>query len=69
MRARGWTIPVAYDSDDAVAALYGVSVCPLIELADGHGTVVGRLIGKAWISPARLAAAVRRAFHDGPPNL
>jgi hypothetical protein len=59
-RARGWRIPVAYDSDGAVAALYRVSVCPLIQLVDGHGTVVGRLIGKGWDDPARLAGAVGR---------
>jgi hypothetical protein len=58
--AHHWRLPIAYDSDGAVEALYGVSVCPLIELADAHGRVVGRLIGRAWNDPARLAAAVQR---------
>jgi hypothetical protein len=60
-----WRIPIAYDSDGAVAALYGVSVCPLIELADSHGRIVGRLIGKAWNDPARLASEVRRLLAPG----
>ena len=60
VRAHRWRIPVAYDSDGAVAALYGVSVCPLIELADRGGTVAGLLIGKGWNDPRRLARAVAR---------
>jgi hypothetical protein len=59
-RAHRWPIPVAYDSDGAIAALYNVSVCPLIELAPAGGTVAGRLVGKGWNDPARLSAAVRR---------
>lgn len=60
VHAQGWRIPVAYDSDGAVAALYDVAVCPLIEVADGHGRVVGRLIGKGWNNPARLRREVER---------
>jgi len=58
--AHHWRIPIAYDSDGAVEALYGVSVCPLIELADANGRVLGRLIGRTWNDPVRLAAAVQR---------
>ena len=40
-------------------ALYGVSVCPLVELAKKGGVVTQRLIGSHWLSPAALAARVR----------
>jgi hypothetical protein len=59
-RLHDWRIPIAYDTDGAVAALYGASVCPLIELGDARGRIVGRLIGRAWNEPARLAASVQR---------
>jgi hypothetical protein len=59
-RLHGWRIPIAYDADGAVAALYSASVCPLIELGNAHGRIVGRLIGRAWNQPARLASRVRR---------
>lgn len=58
-RSHHWTIPIAYDLTGAVAQLYGVSVCPLIELAGAGGIVVRRLIGEGWERPARLAAAIQ----------
>jgi peroxiredoxin len=59
VRSHHWTIPVAYDSDGRVGALYGLSVCPLIELANRGGVVSQRLIGSHWLSPAALVARVR----------
>ncbi|MGZ4286653.1 MAG: hypothetical protein ACXVHB_21235 [Solirubrobacteraceae bacterium] len=59
VRSHHWTIPVAYDSDGRVGALYGVSVCPLIELSKRGGVVADRLIGDRWLNPAALAARVR----------
>jgi hypothetical protein len=59
-RARRWTIPVAYDVTGVIGQLYGVSVCPLIELAGARGIVAQRLIGEAWERPQRLAAAISR---------
>ena len=59
VRSHHWTIPVAYDSDGRVGALYGLSVCPLIELAKRGGVVSQRLIGSNWLNPAALAARVR----------
>ena len=59
VRSHHWTIPVAYDSDGRVGALYGLSVCPLIELANRGGVVSQRLIGSHWLNPAALAARVR----------
>jgi predicted dithiol-disulfide oxidoreductase (DUF899 family) len=59
VRARGWTIPVAYDPDGAVGAIYNVSICPMVELARSGGTVYSRLIGNHWLAPTALAAQVR----------
>ena len=44
VRSRHWTIPIAYDLDGAVGTLYGVEICPLLELATRGGTVADRLI-------------------------
>jgi peroxiredoxin len=59
VRAHGWTIPVAYDADGAVASAYGVTACPLLELARRGGTVAQRLIGEHWLDENALAAQVR----------
>jgi hypothetical protein len=59
VRSHGWTIPVAYDADGAVGEIYGVEVCPLLELADRGGVVAYRLVGDKWHSPALLADKVR----------
>lgn len=59
VRSHHWTIPVAYDSDGAVGSLYGVAICPMVELAGRGGVVADRLIGNRWISPAALVARVR----------
>jgi hypothetical protein len=59
VRSHRWTIPVAYDSDGAVGSLYGVAICPMVELADRGGVVADRLIGNRWISAPALAAKVR----------
>jgi peroxiredoxin len=59
VRSHHWTIPVAYDSDGRVGALYGVSVCPLIELSKRGGVVADLLVGNHWLNPAALAARVR----------
>lgn len=54
-----WTIPVAYDPDGAVGDVYGVEVCPIVELAYRGGVVARRLIGEHWDSTAALAAQVQ----------
>jgi peroxiredoxin len=59
VRRHGWTIPVAYDADGAVGGVYGVTACPLLELADRGGTVAQRLIGEHWTDESALAARVR----------
>jgi hypothetical protein len=59
VRAHRWTIPVAYDADGAVGALYDVEVCPMVVLARRGGVVSDVLIGKHWLGRAALAARVR----------
>ena len=53
-----WTIPVAYDADGAVGQVYGLEVCPIVELANRGGLVHQRLIGEHWTDPAVLAPQV-----------
>jgi hypothetical protein len=60
VRSHHWTIPVAYDPDGRVGELYGVSICPMVEIAGRGGVVSDRLIGNHWISASALAARVRR---------
>jgi hypothetical protein len=60
VRSHHWTIPVGYDRDGAVGALYSVEICPLLELAYRGGTVAGRLIGNHWLSAPALAARVEQ---------
>ena len=59
VRRHGWSIPVAYDRDGSVGSLYGVAICPLVELVNRGGVVRFRLIGERWLQPAALAAKVR----------
>jgi peroxiredoxin len=59
VRSHHWTIPVAYDLDGAVGDVYGVEVCPIVELANRGGVVARRLIGQTWDSSAALAGQVR----------
>jgi peroxiredoxin len=65
VRKRGWTIPVAYDADGGVGGLYGVTACPLLELAYRGGTVAQRLIGEHWLSQSALAAQVQALLGHG----
>lgn len=59
VRSHHWTVPVAYDLDGAVGAIYSVEICPLLELAHRGGEVKYRLIGTRWLDPSALAAKVR----------
>ncbi|MDE3130973.1 MAG: hypothetical protein KGL16_07450, partial [Acidobacteriota bacterium] len=62
VRKHRWTIRVAYDSSGAVAQLYDVPVCPMIEVAGRGGIVKRLLIGDRWAQPAALAAALGSAL-------
>jgi peroxiredoxin len=66
VRSHHWTIPVAYDEDGRVGALYGVAICPMVELADRGGIVKDRLIGDQWQTSAELAPRVRALLAPGP---
>jgi len=67
VRSHRWTIPVGYDQDGRVGALYGVAACPMVEMAERGGVVQDRLIGDRWQSVAALAPRVR-ALLGGPPG-
>ena len=54
-----WTLPVAYDRDGALGQIYGVEVCPMVELAYRGGVVKYRLTGDNWLAAPALAAKVR----------
>lgn len=64
-RVHGWTIPVAYDRDGSVGALYGVAACPMAELAGRGGTVRDRLIGDRWQTATQLAPRVAALARPG----
>jgi hypothetical protein len=59
VRSHRWTIPVAYDRDGAIGALYGVEICPMIELSRQGGIVAERLIGERWLTVPALSTRVR----------
>lgn len=67
VRAHGWTIPVAYDPDGRVGALYEVAACPMVELAARGGIVQDRLIGDRWQSVAALAPRIRALARSASP--
>jgi peroxiredoxin len=68
VRSHHWTIPVAYDRDGSVGALYGVVICPMVELASRGGVVRDRLIGEQWQSSAALAPRVRALLSAQAPG-
>jgi hypothetical protein len=45
VREHGWSLPVGWDHDGAVANAYAVSVCPTITLARRGGRVTETLLG------------------------
>jgi hypothetical protein len=65
LRERGWTVPVGYDHDGAVANLYGVgAVCPLLTFAGRDGRVAGTQLG--LLAERELVAHVE-ALEAGRP--
>lgn len=66
VRRHGWTMPVGYDRDGAVAALYGVGGCPTFAYVYPGGTLQGATIGDLSVAQLgdrveRLLAATARA--------
>lgn len=51
VRARGWEVPVAHDSDGAVSNIFGVGVCPTILLA-----YPGGILHSAEIKPGNFTS-------------
>jgi hypothetical protein len=67
IRSHHWTIPVAYDRDGSLGGLYGVAVCPMLELAYRGGIVKDRLVGDSWQSASAIGARVRALVRAHPP--
>ena len=65
IRSHRWTIPVAYDRDGSIGSLYGVAICPMVELARRGGIVGERLIGNRWQTSAQLAPRVQALLTTG----
>jgi hypothetical protein len=66
IRERGWTMPVGYDRDGAVAGLYGVGGCPTFAYAYPGGTLQSASIGELTVAQLsdrvdRLLAATAKA--------
>ncbi|HWN72692.1 MAG TPA: hypothetical protein VNN15_02665 [Solirubrobacterales bacterium] len=58
IRQRGWTMPVGYDRDGAVAGLYGVGGCPTFAYVYPGGTLQSASIGD--LTAAQLSDRVDR---------
>jgi hypothetical protein len=71
IRKRGWSFPIAYDRDGAIANIYGIAVCPeTLFVYPGRilrGTAIGK--GVADDLPRRVDALVAGARRRGwrPP--
>jgi len=66
VRARGWTFPVAYDRDGAVANLYGIAVCPTVVFVRAGGRVADVTLGDGTLATGRLERDVRRLSAGRP---
>jgi AhpC/TSA family len=58
IRQHGWTMPVGYDRDGAVATLYGVGGCPTFAYVYPGGTLQSASIGD--LTAAQLSARIDR---------
>jgi peroxiredoxin len=67
IKQRGFTFPVALDTDGRVSAAYGVSAIPTTCLTDRQGRIVSRVVGAfPWDTPA-VIAALETLLADGQP--
>ena len=64
IREHHWRIPVAYDSTAAVAQLYDVDICPMIEVAARGGIVSRLLIGERWERRASLVKTLAQVLSE-----
>jgi hypothetical protein len=58
IRRRGWTMPVGYDRDGAVAGLYGIGLCPTFAYVFPGGTMQSASVGE--LSAPQLSERVDR---------
>jgi hypothetical protein len=58
IRQRGWTMPVGYDRDGAVAGLYGVGLCPTFAYVYPGGALQSASVGE--LTEAQLGDRVDR---------
>lgn len=58
VRENGWQMPVGYDRDGAVGALYGVGGCPTVAYVYPGGTLQSSEVGE--FTSAQLEARIRR---------
>lgn len=58
IRQHGWSMPVGYDRDGAVASLYKVGGCPTFAYVYPGGTLASASIGN--LTPGQLATRVER---------
>ncbi|CAA9473550.1 MAG: hypothetical protein AVDCRST_MAG30-283 [uncultured Solirubrobacteraceae bacterium] len=56
-RKRGWTFPVAHDTNGAVSNVYAVAICPTITFARQGGRVAGTSLD--FLDEAALSARLR----------
>ena len=69
VRERGWRHPVGWDRDGALAALYGVAVCPYVTVVRADGRVQGTLAGPfSSAELERLAGAAIAASRAAGPT-
>jgi len=61
IRRRGWTMPVGYDHDGAVGALYHVGGCPTFAYVYPGGTLEGASIGE--LDVAQLDSRIDGLLH------
>jgi hypothetical protein len=70
VRKHGWTFPVAYDHDGAVATtLYDIVVCPAVTFAYPGGRVLKTSLGAATVKAHVLATEIRTLLSTPPPPL
>jgi len=61
IRRRGWTMPVGYDRDGAVASLYRIGGCPTFAYAYPGGTLQSASSGE--LTPQQLEAHIDQLLH------
>jgi hypothetical protein len=61
IRTHGWRMPVGYDRDGAVAALYGIGLCPTFAYAYPGGTLQDASVGE--LTAAQLESHIRALLH------